>query len=106
MMLTNKRAVVTGGNRGIGRSIALRLAADGADLALAARDRASLESTAAEVRALGRKALAVVADVSREEDVEALVARTRSELGGIDILVNNAGIIGPTTPITQLARKD
>jgi NAD(P)-dependent dehydrogenase (short-subunit alcohol dehydrogenase family) len=104
--LQGQVAVVTGGGRAIGKVIALRLARDGADLVLAGPDRAELESAAAEVEALGRRALPVVTDVTREEQVSAMAARALEALGRIDVLVNNAGIIGPTAPVVSLRRAD
>ena len=93
MNLEGKVAVVTGGGRGIGRAIALELAKQGADVAVAvSRDVAAAESVAEEIRALGRKAIARQADVSNAEAADALVNDTVSELGRIDCLVNNAGI--------------
>jgi len=94
MDLSNKVAIVTGSARGIGRAIALKLAEVGADIVVndiaAAAD--ALESTAAEIRALNRKALAVTADVSSPPDVARLIETAVSSLGRIDILVNNAGV--------------
>lgn len=84
-------ALVTGGSKGIGRAIALALAQDGADVALAARSQEDLDAAAHEVEALGRRALTVPTDVSDPEQVEAMVRRTIDELGGLDVLVNNAG---------------
>ena len=89
MSLQNQVALVTGGGRSIGKCIALRLARDGADVALLGPEQAELDETAAEVRQLGRRALAVLADVSREDQVEAAASTARIELGRIDILVNN-----------------
>jgi len=91
--LSGKAAVVTGGSRGIGRAIGLRLATQGADVAFSYRgNAAAAEATAAEVRALGRTALPVAADVSQPESAEALVKAALEGLGKVDILVNNAGI--------------
>jgi 3-oxoacyl-[acyl-carrier protein] reductase len=91
--LTGKAAVVTGGSRGIGRAIVLRLATQGADVAFSYRgNAAAAEDTAAEVRALGRRALAVAADVTQPESAEALIKAALDESGKVDILVNNAGI--------------
>ncbi|MBI4013770.1 MAG: SDR family oxidoreductase [Candidatus Rokubacteria bacterium] len=93
MRLTDTVAIVTGSARGIGRAIAVAFAEAGADLALADTRAAELEAVAAEVRALGRHALAQPADVTREDEVERLVARTLAEYGRVDVLVNNAGTI-------------
>lgn len=89
--LSGKVAVVTGANAGIGQGLALALAAAGADIAAVGRSPA--DETLAQVRALGRKALFVQADLSTIEPVARVVEETVSALGGLDILVNNAGII-------------
>ncbi len=91
--LTGKVALVTGASRGIGRAIALRLAASGADVVLnCRRSLAEAEETAAQVHALGRRCSVVQADVSLAEDVERLVGAVQSTYGRIDVLINNAGI--------------
>ena len=91
--LEGQVAVVTGGGRGIGRAIALSLAAGGADVAVAvSRDVAAAEEVACGVRALGRRSLARQTDVADGAQAEALIAAAVEELGRIDILVNNAGI--------------
>ena len=94
MDLSNKVAIVTGSARGIGRAIALKLAEVGADVVVndiaAAAD--ALESTASEIRALNRKALAVTADVSSSPDVARMIDTAVATMGRIDILVNNAGV--------------
>jgi 3-oxoacyl-[acyl-carrier protein] reductase len=90
MKLENKIALVTGGARGIGREIALALAREGADVAIA--DLQDAEPTAQAIRDLGRKALCIQADVSEEEPVRVLVDRVMDTFGRIDILVNDAGI--------------
>ena len=90
--LTGKSALVTGASKGMGKACALGLAAEGARVAMCARTEAGLVAAAAEVRArTGAEVLAVTADVTRAEDVKALVARTRQAFGGVDILVANAG---------------
>lgn len=89
--LTGKRALITGASRGIGRSTALMLAQMGADVALTARGTAELEQVAAEVVALGRKAVVISCDVTDPTQVQQMVEAARAQLGGIDILVNNAG---------------
>lgn len=92
MKLAGQVALVTGASRGIGRAIALGLAAEGADVVVNFRSRADqAEAVVAEILALGRRALAVQADVSDFAQVEALVERTTAELGGLHVLVNNAG---------------
>jgi len=91
--LSGKAAIVTGGSRGIGRAIALRLAAQGADVAFSYRGNEDAASdTAAAIEGLGRKALAVQADVSKPESADALIKAALEAFGKVDILVNNAGI--------------
>ena len=90
--LTGRIALVTGGGRGIGRSVALSLASAGADVAVTARSAKELDETAAAIRALGRRAEAIVCDVSERTQVDAMVARVKTALGDPLILVNNAGI--------------
>lgn len=92
MDLTGKRAIVTGAGQGIGKQIALKLAQRGADLIIDDINPQTAPQTAQEVQALGRKAITIVADVSKKEEVDELVKTAVRELGGIDILVNNAGI--------------
>jgi 3-oxoacyl-[acyl-carrier protein] reductase len=91
--LTGKTALVTGGSRGIGRAVVTRLATQGADVAFSYRgNEEAARACTAEIEALGRKALAVQADVRDPEGAESLVAQALEALGKIDILVNNAGI--------------
>lgn len=91
-LLENKTALVTGAARGIGRAIAEKLAAEGADLILCDLKAEWLEDTAAAITALGRKVIGVSADVSNGEAVAAAVKDGMDEFGKIDVLVNNAGI--------------
>ena len=101
--LLDQVVVVTGASRGIGRQIALDFAAAGADIVVTARTSenaparipGTIEGTAREVRELGRRALAVVCDVTSEEQVGAMAEQTLKEFGRCDILVNNAGISSP-----------
>jgi 3-oxoacyl-[acyl-carrier protein] reductase len=93
MELEGKVAIVTGGTRGIGRAIALDLAANGADVALNYRKSADLAAElAGTIRGMGRRALVVQADVSSFDDAQAMVQAVLDEFGRIDILVNNAGM--------------
>ena len=89
--LTGRTAFVTGASRGIGQVIAVALARAGADVALAARSEEGLNQTAAQITALGRKAFVLPLDVTRQEDVNAAVAKAIELLGHIDVVVNNAG---------------
>jgi NAD(P)-dependent dehydrogenase (short-subunit alcohol dehydrogenase family) len=89
--LEGRVAVITGGGTGIGRGAALVLAEHGADVVMAGRRPEPLESTAKEIQALGRRALAVPADVTSPEQCQDLVDTALRELGRLDILVNNAG---------------
>jgi len=89
--LTDRVAIVTGAGKGIGRGIAIAFAEAGADVVCAARTQEDIDSTAAVVRERGRRALAVRTDVTKNEELAALVAAARGEFGRIDVLVNNAG---------------
>jgi 3-oxoacyl-[acyl-carrier protein] reductase len=90
--LAGQIAFVTGGSQGIGRATALALAEAGADVAVMARSLDKCEAVAQEIRALGRRALAVPGDLGNEDDIKAAVAKVAAELGAISILVNNAAI--------------
>jgi len=100
--LEGKIAYVTGASRGIGRAIAAGFAQHGADVALAARSVEGLEETAALVQAAGQRALVVECDVTDTAAVEASVARTIEELGGLDIVVNNAGGLRFMSPLVGM----
>jgi len=89
--LDGKTVILTGGGTGLGRHMALHLAAAGADLALAGRRPAPLDAVAAEVQALGRRALAIPTDVTDSAQVDRMVASAIQSLGPVDVLVNNAG---------------
>jgi NAD(P)-dependent dehydrogenase (short-subunit alcohol dehydrogenase family) len=104
ILLTDQVAVVTGGGGGIGRAIALAFASVGADLVIADIVPERCEETAARVRGLGRKALAVPTDVMETAQIHALIGRAASEFGRIDILVNNAGGVSPRPFIEQSER--
>jgi NAD(P)-dependent dehydrogenase (short-subunit alcohol dehydrogenase family) len=90
--MRGKVSVVTGGNRGIGKAIAIGLAEAGSSIVIAARDEAKSEETLAELKKLGVPAIAVKTDVANRDDLEAMVETVASQLGPIDVLVNNAGI--------------
>jgi len=90
--LSNKVAIVTGSARGIGKAIALRLAQEGADVVVSDIDLQGAQKTAEEIRALGRRSIAVKVDVSRFEEAQDLVTKAIEEFDRVDILINNAGI--------------
>jgi NAD(P)-dependent dehydrogenase (short-subunit alcohol dehydrogenase family) len=89
--LTGKVALVTGASRGIGKAIALGLAAEGCRVGLVARTREAVESAAAEVAALGVEALPIVADVAVAADIERMIEAVAARWGRLDVLVNNVG---------------
>ncbi|CAG4895541.1 SDR family NAD(P)-dependent oxidoreductase [Paraburkholderia saeva] len=95
--LSGKVALVTGGSRGLGYEIVKAYAAHGADVVIVSRKLESCETAAAEVRALGRRALPVACHVGQWNDIDALVEKAYTEFGRIDILVNNAGM-SPLAP--------
>ena len=104
--LDGRVALITGSGRNIGRATALKLASEGADVAINARtNRQEAESVASEARALGVRALACIADVADSHGVSEMVSEVNSELGKIDILVSNAAI-HPKKPFTDLALAD
>ena len=94
--LENKKVLVTGSGRGIGKAIALRLAEAGCDVGVSDVDLAAAEATAAEIKALGRSSCALKADVSKEAEVEAMFKAFYDAFQTIEILVNNAGITRDT----------
>ena len=93
MKLEKQVAIITGGGRGIGRATALSFAKEGAQVSVLARTRAEIDAVAAEVQALGCRALALTVDVADEAAVNAAIAQVVSTFGRIDILVNSAGIL-------------
>ena len=95
MKLDGKIAIVTGGAAGIGRAIAIALANEGADVAIADLQAEKARAVAQQIRAQGRRALSIHCDVGYSAQVDQMVAQTAQELGGLHILVNNAGIISP-----------
>src|SRR5215471_17508865 len=104
--LDGKLALVTGSGRNIGRATVLKLAAEGAHVVVNSRtNQAEADAVAQEVRAGGGKALSLLADVSKREQVESMVSRAMSEFGRIDILINNAAI-RPHKPFTELTLQD
>ncbi|MFJ2863263.1 SDR family NAD(P)-dependent oxidoreductase [Kitasatospora sp. NPDC087314] len=104
--LDGKVALVTGGSRGIGAAVALRLAEDGADVALTYQGGAELaEEVAAKITAMGRRGWAVRADSADPQEVRAVVAAVAERFGRLDVLVNNAGV-GVLGPIGELPLDD
>jgi len=91
--LTGKVALVTGGSRGLGRQMVRAFAENGADVIIASRNLETCEEAAQEVRALGRRAIALRVDIGRAAHARRMIADTARRLGGLDILVNNAGIV-------------
>ena len=100
MKLNDRVAVVTGGGRGIGREIALALSQEGANVVVSGRQLDVLEQTVTEIETQGRRALAIVTDVSRSL-INELINKTLATFGRVDVLVNNAGIAGPTAAVTN-----
>src|SRR5579883_1710526 len=104
--LAGKVALVTGSGRNIGRATVLKLAAEGAHVIVNARaNRAEAEAVAREARDLGVEALAVLADLARRDQIEAMVAQAFDRFGRIDILINNAAV-RPHKPFTELTAED
>src|ERR1700675_3113550 len=105
--LAGKVAVVTGGGSGIGRGIVLAMAQEGADIAIPDIQVINADRVAGEVKALGRKALAMKTDVTSAADVNAMVDRVRETFGKIDVVVNNAGMAAPPgLPFTNNTEED
>jgi NAD(P)-dependent dehydrogenase (short-subunit alcohol dehydrogenase family) len=101
--LSGKRAIVTGGSRGIGKVIAQVLVAEGVDVVIAARGKEQLEHAAGELaKGSKRRVVPVVADTARRDSVDALVATAVEKLGGVDILVNNAAVPGGASTANHL----
>ena len=106
MLLAGKVGIVSGIGPGMGRDIALAFAREGADVVLAARTAAALESLAAEIRALGRRAVAVPTDIARAGDAPALAKAALDAFGRIDVLVNNAFRGGKYVPVESASLDD
>ncbi len=104
LQLAGKKAIITGGSRGIGKAIAKALAAEGVDLALVARNREAVDATAGEIAALsGRTVVPLLGDTGIDDSVREFMASAAAKLGGIDILVNNAARPGGQGPVPMLA---
>jgi NAD(P)-dependent dehydrogenase (short-subunit alcohol dehydrogenase family) len=94
---TGKVALVTGGSRGLGYQMVMALAQRGADVVIASRKLDACEAVAAEVRALGRRALPIACHVGKWDDIDAMIEKVYAEFGRVDILINNAGL-SPLAP--------
>ncbi|MCW1967019.1 MAG: SDR family oxidoreductase [Anaerolineae bacterium] len=106
LKFSGKVALVTGSGRGMGRTIALTLAQQGAALVINDVNQAAADDAVAEIVAQGGRAMAFVADVSNEAQVQAMVAAALAQFGTLDILVNNAGILGKTRPVEDITVAD
>jgi meso-butanediol dehydrogenase/(S,S)-butanediol dehydrogenase/diacetyl reductase len=105
MSVKNKSILITGASQGIGRGIALRLAKDGANVALVDIKADKLENVRKEVEALGAKATTFIADVSKRDEVYAAIEHAEAALGGFDVMINNAGI-AQVKPLSDVEQKD
>jgi NAD(P)-dependent dehydrogenase (short-subunit alcohol dehydrogenase family) len=105
-MAMNKVAIITGGGTGIGRAAALHLQADGWDVAVAGRRKEELDKTVAMAKAGGGKMLAVATDVTKQDQVKALFAKTKDAFGRLDFLFNNAGMGLPAGPMEDIKIED
>jgi NAD(P)-dependent dehydrogenase (short-subunit alcohol dehydrogenase family) len=106
MDLQGKLALVTGGGSGIGEAAALALARAGADVAVLGRTRDELEETAEAVRAMGRRSPALVADISKDDEMKAAFAEVEEAFGRLDFVFANAGINGMWAPLAELTYED
>jgi NAD(P)-dependent dehydrogenase (short-subunit alcohol dehydrogenase family) len=106
MLLEGKVAAVTGAGTGIGREIALRMAADGADVVLAGRSTGPMEEVADAVRARGRRALTVPLDLRDADSIAAAVQAAEAEFGPVDVLVNNSGVGGVSKPLWEIDQEE
>ncbi|MBI4460663.1 MAG: SDR family oxidoreductase [Acidobacteria bacterium] len=102
MRLNKEVALITGGGGGIGRSIALRFASEGAAVVLAGRTLANLQAVEGEVRALGREALAIACDVGEDSSVRNMVQQAEARFGKLDLMVHNAGYFCAMAPLQQM----
>lgn len=106
MNLENKIIILTGAGRGLGKSLALMLAAKKPKLALLARTQAELETVAAESRSLGAEALVIPTDLCKPEQIESAVKETVKTFGSVDVLINNAGFSPALRPVTETLLED
>ncbi|HKE57236.1 MAG TPA: SDR family NAD(P)-dependent oxidoreductase [Pyrinomonadaceae bacterium] len=106
MKLENQAAIVTGAGQGIGKSISLALAREGAAVLLCGRHQETLAGVAQEIKQLGGHAIVSVTDVSDEAAVKQMVDLAVAQFGRLNLLINNAGIVGPTAQVTNVSRDD
>jgi len=104
--LLGKISMVTGSAMGIGKEIALRLARDGSDIVIVDIERELAQKVLKEIQLMGRKSLFFEVDVSRWDQVEAMVDRVLQDFNKVDILINNAGIVGPVIPVSEYRVED
>jgi NAD(P)-dependent dehydrogenase (short-subunit alcohol dehydrogenase family) len=104
--LKGKVAIITGGGTGIGRSITLAFAEEGANVVVVSRNQSEIDAVAKEAAAFKVRTLSIRTDVSQRKEVEEMVKKTLSEFERIDILMNNAAVAGPTDFITQIKEED
>ena len=102
LLLEGQVAAVTGAGTGIGREIALRLAAEGADVVLTGRSKGAMEEVADMVRSAGRRAFPVAMDLRDPASIESAARAAESEFGRVDVLVNNSGVGGPSKPMWEI----
>ena len=105
-LLAGRVAIVTGASKGVGREISEQFAQQGASVVCAARSADLVKETAGRIQAAGGKAIAVVCDAAREEDVKAMMTAALQAFGKVDVLVNNAGDGGPTKPVQEYTTED
>ena len=99
--LKGKVALITGGDRGIGRAIALKLAENGARIAIVGRDEKEIEKTSVEISDKKTRVLGIVSDITKESSAEEVFSYVEKELGSVDILINNAGIVRDNLAVTM-----
>lgn len=102
MLLDGSVVVVTGAGSGIGREIALRMGAEGADVVLAGRSAAGMDEVADQLRSAGRRALVATMDLRDPASIEEMAQQAVREFGRVDVLVNNSGVGGPSKPLTEI----